>query len=848
MKQLSVRPAANPQQPMLTVRQRAGTFLVALASITLCSSQLPGPQRCLAQDGSSTAAESEQTTEAAAAPVSFANQIQGILAKRCYACHGPDQAESGLRLSDAEGAFAETDSGEVAIVAGSAETSPLFARITSADEWERMPPEGEPLSEEETDLIRRWINQGAEWESHWAFEPRRAVQPPPVDNPQWAENPLDAFVLARLNDAGLQPNEPASRRSLIRRAYYDLLGLPPTAAQIEAFVQDPSPDAWPRLIDELLASHHYGEKWGRYWLDLVRYGETNSYERDNPKPNVWKYRDYVIRAFNEDKPYDQFVREQLAGDELENVTEDSLIATGFYRLGIWDDEPADPLQARYDELDDLVTTAGQVFLGLTINCARCHDHKIDPIPQTDYYGMLAFFADVTPYGTRGNQTRNNQIEISPPHVQEGYRQLDREQRELDRKLKELEQLGIAKMPAPDQRATEGPANERKKVLEEKLADHLEADQWTEYQALQKRRQEIDKERAQLPAREYVLGLANCDATPEPTKLMIRGNPHVPGDVVQPRFPELFAEPLPEIAPPAEGASTAGRRRVLADWITAPENRLTSRVMANRLWQFHFGRGLVRSSNNFGQLGSAPTHPLLLDFLANQLILRGWSLKAMHRLIMTSQVYQLSSLANSAGLAKDPGNDLFWRYDQRRLSAEEVRDSILAAVGQLNPQPYGPSFYPQLSAEVLAGQSRPGAGWGNSSPEQRNRRSIYIHVKRSLLTPILSVFDYPEPDRTCEARFATLQPGQALSLLNSGFIHEQADRMAARVQSLAGEQRTARIDQAIRLALGRPATAEETAEGQALIQEMMDDFGLNKEESLKLYCLTVLNWNEFLFID
>ncbi len=283
-------------------------------------------------------------------------------------------------------------------------------------------------------------------------------------------------------------------------------------------------------------------------------------------------------------------------------------------------------------------------------------------------------------------------------------------------------------------------------------------------------------------------------------------------------------------------------------MVSPDNLLTSRVLANRLWQYHFGRGIVRSSNNFGQLGDPPTHPLLLDWLAQKVIDEGWQLKSIHRLLMTSRVYQLSSIANDAGMAVDPGNDLFWRYEPRRLSAEEVRDGILVATGAFNPQPYGPSIYPKLSQEVLAGQSRPGSGWGNSSEEERNRRSVYIHVKRSLLTPLLSVFDYPEPDRSCEARFTTLQPGQALALMNSEFIEEHAARLAKRVRESSASDRTQQVDQVVRFVLGRNATEEEQKEASMLLDEMQKDFGLSPESALQMYCLTVLNWNEFMFID
>jgi mono/diheme cytochrome c family protein len=778
--------------------------------------------------------------------VDFIQQVQPILAKHCYACHGPDEAEGGLSFASEESAFAETDSGEPAIVPGDVEGSTLIARVSSEDEFERMPPEGEPLSKSEINVLRRWIDQGATWDKHWAFKPMQRLTPPAVDDPDWSGHPIDAFLYDSLSAARLTPNPSADRATLIRRASYDLIGLPPSAEQVEAFVNDPDPNAFDKLIERLLDSPHYGERWGRHWLDLVRYAETNSFERDGVKPNAWKYRDYVIKSFNEDKPYDQFVREQLAGDELDEVTRETLTATGYYRLGIWDDEPADPLLAVYDELDDIMTTTGQVMLGLTINCARCHDHKIDPIPQKDYYSLLAMLGDVTSWGTRGDQRGNNQIDVSSDELVARYQANDQSRRRVASAMREIEQAGIAKMSAPDQRATEGPKKERQRVLDSKLKDHLDADQWQQYRTLKTELKQIEKEGEALPPREMVMGLARCKE-PQQAFVLLRGSPHTQGDPVEPGFPEIFGESPLDTSQLISGERSAGRRRALAEWITGPDNMLTARVIVNRIWQFHFGRGLVRSSNNFGQLGTPPTHPELLDWLALRFIEDGWKFKGMHRLIMSSRAYQMSSAWREEGQAVDPNNDLFWRFDPRRLSAEEVRDSILAANGTLNRQVYGPSFYPTLSQEVLAGQSRPGSGWGNSSEEEQNRRSVYIHVKRSLLTPLLTAFDFPDPDLTCEERFVTLQPGQALALLNSDFVHEQAKRFAASIDASEIEDAEV-VRRAVSAALARQATEEEIESGCRLIASLQQDHQLDRTEASELYCLTVLNWNEFLFVD
>lgn len=777
--------------------------------------------------------------------VDFIKQVQPILAKRCFACHGPDEAESGLSFANKESAFAETESGSFAIVSKDPSASELIARITTEDEHERMPPEGDPLNAEEIDVLRTWIQQGANWQEHWAFLPMLKPDVPQPQDSTWSEHPIDAFILKGLESKGLRPNPPASRSALIRRASYDLTGLPPTAEQVQAFVNDPAPDAFGKLVEELLDSPHYGERWGRHWLDLVRFAETNSYERDGPKPNAWKYRDYVIRSFNDDKPYDQFLREQLAGDELDEVTTETLTATGYFRLGIWDDEPADPVQAIYDELDDLIMTTGQAMLGLTINCARCHDHKIDPIPQADYYSMLAMFRDVTSWGTRGNQSDNNQIDVSATELRQLYIDNASEQKRIEVEMHAIEQAGIAKMPGPDQRATEGPKRDRKRVLKQKLKDHLSEEQWKTYKKLESDLASIVAQGKQLPPRESVMGLAKTIREPEQTFVLFRGNPHSPADPVEPAFPKIFQTSAPTEFTPT--AKSAGRRRVFADWLTGADNRLSARVMANRIWQFHFGRGIVRSSNNFGQLGTPPTHPELLDWLGHQLIEGDWTLKSMHRLVMSSQAYQMSSANRDDGDSIDPNNNSFWRYDPRRLSAEEVRDSILAANGALNRKVYGPSIYPKLSQEVLAGQSRPGSGWGNSSEQDRNRRSVYIYVKRSLLTPLLSAFDFPDPDLTCEDRFVTLQPGQALSLMNSDFIHEQGKRLAGAVNAAESSEDQV-VRSVIQRTLTRDATAEETNEGIKLIKRLQDEYNVSRERAIQLYCITVLNWNEFLFID
>jgi cytochrome c553 len=730
----------------------------------------------------------------------FESKIRPILVGTCIKCHGEKKQRGGLRLDSRAALLAGGDRGP-AVRPGHPEDSLLVKAIGHADEL-KMPPDRRLPAAQIADLTR-WVQMGAPWpevesptttirrgefkitdrdRAHWAFQPVRRPPLPTVKDGSWASNPVDAFVLARLEARGLRPNPPAPRRELARRLYYDLTGLPPTPQEVEAFVHDPSPGAYEALVERLLSSPHYGEKWGRHWLDLVRFAETNSYERDNPKPHAWRYRDYVLRSFNQDQPYDRFVREQLAGDELPDGGTDGLIATGYYRLGIWDDEPSDAEQARFDGLDDIVATTGQVFLGLTFDCARCHDHKLDPIPQKDYYRLLAFFHNINHYRNGGP---TDEATLIPP-------------------------------PADTDPEPPVKAEPRPKV-----------------------------QKVRTPA---CLCVSEAGPRAPETFVMLRGNPHVRGDKVAPAFPEILGAAAVVVPSPPPGAHSTGRRRVLADWIAAPDNPLTARVMANRVWQYHFGRGLVRSPNNFGLQGDRPTHPELLDWLAAELVSKGWRLKPLHRLILTSRAYRMSSRAQPEALAADPANDLFWRFDMRRLTAEEVRDSILAISGTLNPKMYGPGIYPELPDEVLAGQSMRGYGWGKSPPQEQARRSVYIHVKRSLLTPILESFDMAETDRSTAVRFATTQPGQALGLLNSDFLNRQAAALAVRVRREAGGDPARQVRLTLALATARPATEEEVARGLRFLREVQTEDGASAEAALRCFCLMVLNLNEFVYLD
>lgn len=920
--------------------------------------------------------------------IQFSTEIQPILARRCFACHGPDKAESGLRLNSLEAATAELESGHRAVVPGDSAASAILERIRSTEEGVRMPPEGKPLTELEQQRIERWIAQGAPWKQHWAFEP--VGQPPVPARPDGtvADNPIDAFLEAKLASKDLAMAPRAEPRMLLRRLSYDLTGLPPTPEQVVDFERRAAIDfdaAWESEIDRLLASEHYGERWARHWLDVVRYAETNSFERDGPKPHAWRYRDYVIRAFNEDKPYDQFLLEQLAGDELPNVTKDSLIATGFYRLGIWDDEPADRELAMYDGFDDILTTVGQGLLGLTLNCSRCHDHKIDPIPTKDYYSTVAFFRNLTPNGYGPQVERpligsvedrdafaaqelairenGNRLQMQISELEEMLRKelasnntttdrLDLDEveyrfyRDAFRKLPDFDAikaetigkldpplLDISLATRPDdfgfvfvgkiivpedgdylfrldsddgsrliidgnilveydgihgtgrpRRANatltagrhdfrveyfqagsgkglqldwSGPGFKRRpltrqdrntvdlnQLLQSPAAEDLHPEHVAQYKKL---RRELEENSRRKPWDEYGMCASESGTVAPETHILMRGSPQAKGDPVQPAFPSILGGGIPDIAPNPD-TKTSGRRLAFARWVTSPDNRLASRVFVNRVWQHHFGRGIVRSANNFGQLGDSPTHPELLDYLASRFVKTGWRTKSLHKLILMSRAYQQSSVASPEVMEQDPSNDWFARFDLRRLSAEEIRDSILVANGRINRSMFGPSIYPELSREVLASQSVPGKGWEKSSYEDQARRSVYIHIKRSLLVPMMSNFDFPEPDSSCEARFITTQPGQALGMMNGDFLNQQAMELTRRMVSEAGGNLRDQVARGYLLTLSREPTEKEIERGMQLIEVLESKHGLGRDAALANFALFLFNVNEFVYVD
>ncbi len=920
----------------------------------------------------------------------FEQDVLPLLRDHCFKCHGASPKLKGaLRITSREGILEGGLGGQV-VDLKKPEASRLYHAVAYDEERLRMPPSGK-LDDAAAAVLLRWIQGGMPWgktpdygvpaegsgerrvedpQKGWSYRPlAKPAVPDFANDPDRAfvKNPIDAFVLAKLHENGLEPAKPADRRAFIRRATFDLLGLPPSPEEVEAFVASESKTAVPELVDRLLASPHYGEHWGRHWLDLVRYAETNGFERDSDKPFIWRYRDYVVRAFNEDKRYDRFVQEQIAGDELEDKTSDSVTATGYLRLMQWDDEPPQgPLQARYDVLDDIVKTTGETFLGMTIGCARCHDHKRDPIPQSDYYRFVACFAGLTDYRTDGCLS-----DVSSPQVKEEADKLAAEiaddaarlessiavyERDLASALNGKPAVAgsdplvrwryVQKKPMGDWTTASFDASAWKEgrggfgapgtpgslvqtewhtkeiwlrrefdfqgdpgkfaivahhdddievyvngvlaassggyLLEyvelpvtkegraalvtgkNVIAVHCRQDgggQYVdaiplcdrdaglfEFERYRSLKRELESVRSRHVPREMAPAAQETGSSPEDTFVLVRGNANVKGAKVDPGVPAVVNAPAFERVPLPQGATSSYRRLALARWITNPSNALTARVIVNRLWQFHFGRGIVRSSSDFGELGTRPTHPELLDWLAGEFIARGYSLKAMHRLIMTSSAYAMSVVGDAKGAAKDPTNDSFWRFEARRLSAEEIRDSMLAVNGEIVDRVGGPPFFPKLPEAVLATSSRPHEAWGESPAGELGRRSLYIKVKRSLLPPMLTVFDSPDVDASCPVRFTTTQPTQALALLNSPDVHRGSRACAKRLLAEAGDDDSKAIDRLYRLALARSPSPTESDEARDLLLEQRVTFHRDREAALQRLCLFVFNTNEFIYVD
>ena len=624
----------------------------------------------------------------------------------------------------------------------------------------------------------------------WSFQPVKAQAPPAVQRNGWARTPIDKFILAKLEAKGIAPGKGADKVTLLRRATFDLVGLVPTPEEVAAFVADQSPQAFEKVVDRLLASPRYGERWGRHWLDLARFAESEGFKSDEARPNAWRYRDYVIQAFNSDKPYDRFVQEQIAGDEMWPASPEARVATGFHRNYPDESNARNLMQRRQEILDDVTDTTGAVFLGLTYGCARCHNHKFDPILHTDYYRLQAFFANtaaddhipmipadrVAEYRQRKEawETRTAPVRAKMTAMLAGVKQRNI-QDYFDKYPPEIQAMITKPAAARNPYETQmwAKAQPYLEMSDEEAARSLKGEQKKSYEALRAELNQFkDSDPGELPEG---MGMRDLGRTAPATHVLAVGVYTAPREEVQPGFLTLLdAKPAPVVAPIS--LESTGRRTALAKWLTDPENPLPARVMVNRIWHYHFGRGIVGTPSDFGIMGERPTHPELLDWLAGEFVRDGWSVKRMHKRIMMSAVYQQSPEFRKDAAEIDPDNRSLWAFPRHRLESEVIRDASLEVAGLLNLKAGGPSVYPELPE----GMPTPRGGWKMTKSDDRNRRSVYIFVKRNARYPMLEAFDMPDTHESCPRREVTTTAPQALAMLNDKVALEWARGFAGRV--------------------------------------------------------------------
>jgi hypothetical protein len=725
----------------------------------------------------------------------------------------------------------------------------------------------------------------AEDRSHWAFRKVSSPVPPSANKLSWGHNGIDAFILKSLEQNQLTPSPAIDKSALLRRATFDLIGLPPTPEELDAFLKDKSSEAFERVIDRLLLSPHYGERWARHWLDLARYAESEGFKADETRPDVWRYRDYVIKSFNDDKPYDRFLMEQIAGDELWPDDPDALIATAFNRHYADESNARNLMQRRQEILNDVTDTVGAVFTGLTFGCARCHDHKFDPILQKDYYRLQAFFAncaanDNVPLASPAKLAEYNrklaQWEAATVEIRQKMEKLEEPERKaiikeyVDKYPEEI-QAALAKNPE-DRSAFEcqmvakaelylDPKSHQYIAPTSAVAGRLKGERKEEWAALNA---ELKKFSSLHPGKLPVAAAYFDISSEAPKTYTLRGGSYEsPLEEVQPGFLTLLSgAPTPYFKP--VNLEKTGRRTALGRLLTDPENPLTARVMANRIWQHHFGKGLVGTPSDFGLKGDRPTHPELLDWLARQFVENGWSIKKMHKLIMLSATYQQSSAYSETASKVDPDNKLLSHYPRQRLEGEVIRDASLYAAGLLNPQMGGPSIFPELPT----GMDTRG-GWKlSTNAEDRNRRSIYVFVRRNMRYPMFETFDMPDTHESCSRRNTTTSPLQALTMMNNKLTLEWAQSMAARVITSSGSDSEKQIQNAYLLAYARsPSSKElnlaknfladqsgiileraESGEELALPADSPDTISKGKAAALVDLCHMLLNSNEFVYLN
>ncbi len=799
-----------------------------LAALVLCGGILPAAEQ---------AKETKGVSHDAAGL--FVEVVQPTFKQQCLGCHGEGNTFSDLDLRSREGMLKGGKRGP-SVVPGRADDSLLVKVLDGHPDLQMPPGEGKQLPAETILAVRRWVDGGApfaeaqanhKWDyaepDLWAFRPLANPTPSGVElDPERIQTPVDQFIDDELVNVLLSAGPRADRRTLIRRLTFDLHGLPPTPEEIQTFLDDTSPTAYKQLVERLLASPRYGERWGRHWLDVTRYADTNGFSNDFERPNAWRYRDYVIRAFNEDKPYDQFVREQVAGDELYPDNPEALIATGFLRAGPW--EHTGMSVAAVDRqffLDDVTHHTGSAFLALTLGCARCHDHKFDPLPTEDYYKFQAAFATTQfarrPVGWLASEDTDG--------FEDGLATLDRRLDRLQAKIREIEKkIEDATMKRHGVSRPEGlPAGALKAAL--RSHEDLTPEEFETFKLYRKHRSLLGEMRDRYRPMGFSVssGYFNGEADTGPsdraamlaldekpeTHILIGGNLQSPANKVAPGVLQAV-ERYGGFPAPKFPSTVAGRRAALANWIAHPDNPLTARVMVNRIWQYHFGRGLAANANNFGKMGDKPVFPDLLDWLATYFIKTGWSVKAVHRVILLSAAYQRSSDHPEMELLRerDPENKYLTHFSPRRLEAEEIRDSALYVAGELSPQRGGPGTYPEINDDVA---KQPQHRMGTLAPPyqpspskaERNRRTVYTFQQRSLVDPLVEPFDPAGMDTSCERRDASIVPTQAFTLMNSRFTHDTALAFASRLEREA-EDDESRVTRAFELAWNRAPSEDE----------------------------------------
>jgi Protein of unknown function (DUF1553)/Protein of unknown function (DUF1549)/Planctomycete cytochrome C len=809
----------------------------------------------------------------------FEKHIRPVLVERCYKCHSEGEKVKGkLRLDSREGVLKGGESGSAAVVPGEPEKSVLIQAIRYSHEDLQMPPK-EPLSKAEVAAFEQWVKMGApdprvsggeiattqasakydfaKWREFWAFKPVQKRSAPSVKDPLWCANEVDAFVLAKMEEKGIKPVGDAGRRVLIRRLTYDLTGLPPAPEEVEQFVNDPSPSAYERVVDRLLSSSAYGEKWGRMWLDVVRYADTSGCNSDFPVPDLWRYRNWVISAFNADKPYDQFLREQIAGDLLPGADvkdrNEKIVATGYIagarRFGSRNAE-------FHLTIEDTIDNMGKAMLGLSVSCARCHDHKYDPIPNADYYALYGIFnstkyafpgteiykhtKDFIALGGDAEQEKLAAWEGKLAELDDRYEIVLREKDRLEsaeKRAKELAGKGeavavkdVAKPQADNKEAVtkEGAPEPTTRTSAEAKAELFEIR--GQIQRLENTPVEVEKAYA-------VSEGAGADA-----KVQIKGDPKALGAAVRRGFLTMLGgQKLPE-------SEKGSGRKQLAQWVASPSNPLTARVMVNRIWQGHFGKGIVQTPNDFGSRGQRPTHPELLDYLAAKFVEGGWSVKRMHKLMVMSHAYRLASVDDPRNSAIDPDDELLWRFTPRRLSAEEIRDSMLAIGNTLeHGMPQRHPFPPEQEFKYT--QHKPFVAL-----YETNHRSVYLMQQRIRKQPFLATFDGADTNASTATRSISTTAIQALWMMNDPLVHKESDQFAVRV-GLAFDETDKRIDYAYRLIYGRPATPEDISEARAYLGEGVEklkEAGVPWDQQMRgaLASLgrVMFASNEFLFVE